>query len=175
MPSIHAQRCQALEEHIGPVCTWPQWLRDAVQADHLSNADMFGLARTLLGNGVSPAHFASFVVGAGFVRDQRSAHKAKQLLELFRAGELRTYYDLSLKEVLPVRRPPLEAEYWAPAFAWLSVPAAALLAAPIQRPKKMKLTRDSSKFRIRGRPRRPKKAARIQNSELRSVPWGVWE
>ena len=94
MPSIHA-----LEEHIGPVCTWPQWLRDAVQANHLSEADLFGLGRALLGNGLSPAHFAAFVIGAGFVRDQRSAYKMKRLLTRFRAGELHTYYDLEGADV----------------------------------------------------------------------------
>ena len=120
MPAwTHTQRCLALEDHIGPVCTRPQWLHDAVLADHLDDADLFGLGRALLGNGLSPSHFVAFVVGTGFVCNQRTAFKARRLLTRFRAGELRTYYDLFLKQVLPVNRPPQEAECWEPALARL--------------------------------------------------------
>ena len=68
-------------------------------AKRISEADQFSLGRTLLCNGLSLAHFAAFFVEAGFVRDQRSKHTAKQLLKRFRANELRVYYDLTFKQV----------------------------------------------------------------------------
>ena len=127
------QRCLALTDHIGPLPTWPQWLRNAVQADRLRAADFFGLGRCLLGDGLSPAHFAAFVVCAGFATDPSSRYKARRLLERFRAGELRTYYDLTFRQGQLVRRPPQDAVWWEPAaFARLSVAPAALHSPPAE-------------------------------------------
>ena len=124
MPCTPIERCRFLEDHVGPTCIWPKWLHDHVTADHLDDADFFALGRTRLGNGLSPRHFAAFSIGAGFVRDRRTQHKARHLLARFRGGELREYYDLSLQQVLPVRSPPQEQEHWKPAFALLAVPIA---------------------------------------------------
>ena len=121
-PCTPIERCRFLEDHVGPTCTWSKWLHDKVTGDHLDDADFFALGRcTLLGNGLSPRHFAAFSIGAGFVRDRRTLQKARHLLSRFRGGELRKYYDLSLQQVLP-RSPPQEQEHWKPAFALLAVP-----------------------------------------------------